>query len=116
MPVAIEFNHTVIQGTPWLGYTESYNFFSFFLIPLWLGAVAGLWIDAWFAKTLLLLGLLCLLSQTVILAAGGNAWPTTLPYLVSFLAALAGSALGHTVIGRQIETPVAYPEDLKRAG
>jgi hypothetical protein len=94
--ILMEANHSFIERVPWFGYMPIANDASYFLIPVWLLAICGLWIDQTILKILLVFGLFLILSQSMVISSGGNNWPEGVLYLAAAIAASLGAVFAHS--------------------
>lgn len=70
--IASEILHTMINRTPWAGFTLAANNVSYLLILGWALAIGGLWSRRSGLKFFLVLGIAGLCAHGLVLSAGGN--------------------------------------------
>lgn len=67
-----EYDHTFVNKVAWGGFTLFANNASFVLIPVWILAILGLWMQDRIYKIFQVLGIALLCAHGLILSIGGN--------------------------------------------
>jgi hypothetical protein len=92
----VEANHSFVQRAAWAGFEPRYNNISYFLVPLWIAAIAGIWNERAIAKPAAIIGIFLLASHGVVLCFTGNQASYGIPYLLLAAAAAVCALLGHS--------------------